>query len=60
MGGPNHMFIENVIAMCDQIIRRAAEENPAAKSLQEIAAEVRNNDTASKMGNLGLTKKPDL
>jgi hypothetical protein len=54
------MFIENVIAMCDRIIRRAAEENPAAKSLQEIAAEVRNNDTASKMGNLGLTKKPDL
>jgi hypothetical protein len=54
------MFIENVIAMCDRIIRRAAEENPAAKSLQEIAAEVRDDDTTLKVGKVEFMKRPDL
>jgi hypothetical protein len=57
-GGPDWMFIENVIAMCDRIMRRTAEENPAATSLQENPAEVSDNrNTAPKAGEFGLMNR---
>src|SRR5579864_906969 len=56
-GGPEQMFIESVIAMCDRIMRRAAEANPAVRCFHEIPVEVNDNDTAPKVGNFGFRRK---
>ncbi len=44
------MFIENVMRICDRILRRAAEENPTTPCLQRISSTGKEKETKTSQG----------
>jgi hypothetical protein len=44
------MFIESVMAICDRILRRAAEQNPGTLCLQKVSSASKQKDTKTTKG----------